>query len=113
MENEKKFTVEFLSEARQFLADLDVLTRDKVIYNLRKAQVTNNTKVFKKLRNDIWEFRTSYGGLQYRLLAFWDKRKPHQSLVIATHGFVKKTDEVPAKKIEKASQIKKQYFATE
>ena len=45
MENGKKFTVEFLSEARQFLADLDVLTRDKIIYNLRKAQVTNNTKV--------------------------------------------------------------------
>ncbi|MFD1003127.1 hypothetical protein ACFQ21_27625 [Ohtaekwangia kribbensis] len=31
-----------------------------------------NIKFFKKLKDDIWEFRTEYRGVQYRLLAFWD-----------------------------------------
>ncbi len=113
MENERKFTIEFLSEARQFLADLDLPTREKIIYNLRKAQSTNDVKVFKKLRNDIWEFRASYKGLQYRLLAFWDKRKSSNVLVIATHEFVKKTAEVPSKEIDKADKLKKRYFTKE
>jgi hypothetical protein len=30
----------------------------------------NDPKVFKKLDNDIWEFRTEFKKLQHRLLAF-------------------------------------------
>ena len=33
-----------------------------------------------------------------------------KTLVIATHGIVKKTDRVPDKEIDKANEIKKQYF---
>lgn len=45
--------------------------------------------LFKKLSDEIWEFRTLYQGLQYRLLAFWDKTDHSEIMVIATHGFVK------------------------
>ncbi|MFN3382871.1 MAG: hypothetical protein ACK41O_25655 [Runella zeae] len=32
---------------------------------------------------------------------------------MATHGFVKKTAEVPAKEIDKADKLKKRYFTKE
>jgi len=31
-------------------------------------------------------------------------------LVLATHGIIKKTDKIPEKEIEKAKQIRQQYF---
>ena len=49
-------------------------------------------------------------GKQYRLLAFWDKTKEVDTLVIASHGFIKKTDKTPAKEIERANKIMKEYF---
>lgn len=65
--------------------------------------------LFKKLENtDIWEFRTLYNGICYRLLPFWDTEK--ELLVIATHGFQKKTQKTPAKEIAKAEAIRRQYF---
>jgi phage-related protein len=65
---------------------------------------------FKKLKKDIWEFRTHYAGLQIRLLAFWDKTGGKETLVFATHGFVKKVDKVPANEIDRAVQIRERYF---
>ena len=72
---------------------------------------TIDPKLFKKLTGtDLWEFRTLYDGKQYRLLAFWDKTKEVDTLVIASHGFIKKTDKTPAKEIERANKIMKEYF---
>ena len=43
------------------------------MFNVGKARYNLDPKLFKKLvGTDIWEFRTLYNGLQYRLLAFWD-----------------------------------------
>ena len=33
-----------------------------------------------------------------------------QTLVVATHGFIKKADKVPANEIERAEKIRVQYF---
>jgi phage-related protein len=62
------------------------------------------------LQDDIWEFRTKYTALQIRLLAFWDKTDGKETLVVATHGFIKKTDKVPKSEIERAMKIRKRYF---
>jgi len=62
------------------------------------------------LQDEIWEFRTRYAGKQIRLFAFWDKTDNKQTLVMATHGFIKKVDKVPAKEIERAENIRKKYF---
>jgi hypothetical protein len=62
------------------------------------------------LQDEIWEFRTRYGGKQIRLLAFWDKTGNKETLVIATHGFIKRVDKVPAKEIERAERLRKKYF---
>ncbi|HEX9650050.1 MAG TPA: hypothetical protein VGA21_05785 [Cyclobacteriaceae bacterium] len=45
-----------------------------------------------------------------RLLAFWDKTDNKKTLVIATHGFIKKVDKVPANEIERAVRIRERYF---
>ena len=107
---DSKFEVLFLEDARQFLKNLDEKTRTKILYNIDKAKILNDPKLFKKLTNDIWEFRTKYNGLQYRLLAFWDKTEKVKTLVISTHGFVKKVDKVSASEIEKADKLRLLYF---
>ena len=70
----------------------------------------NDPILFKKLTTEIWELRTVYQNLQYRLFAFWDKRDKEDTLVICTHGIIKKTDKVPSKDIEKAEKVRKYYF---
>jgi hypothetical protein len=45
-----------------------------------------------------------------RLLAFWDKTDKKETLVIATHGFIKKVDKVPINEIERAVRLKNKYF---
>jgi phage-related protein len=99
-----------MEEANEFLAGLDTKTVKKIFYNIDLAEQTNDPKLFKKLQNDIWELRTKFGGLQIRLLAFWDKSNNKETLVIATHGFIKKVDKVPANEIERAERLRDNYF---
>jgi phage-related protein len=107
-----KFDVEFLPEAVEFLEGLDDKTREKIYYNIRKAQVVNDNELFKKLNEFIWEFRTSYNNNAYRLFSFWDKVDNKDSLVVATHGIVKKTMKTPTKEILKAEEIRRQYLSS-
>jgi len=99
-----------LEEANKFLASLDIKAARKVIYNIDLAEQSNDPRLFKKLQNDIWEFRTNFGGQQIRLLAFWDKEKESETLIFATHGFIKKVDKVPKNEIERAVNIRTKYF---
>lgn len=43
-------------------------------------------------------------------MAFWDKDNGRNTLVIATHGFIKKTQKTPIQEINKAEEIRKAYF---
>jgi phage-related protein len=104
------FETKFLEEANKFISGLDPKAIKKILYNIDLAEQTNNPKLFKKLKNDIWEFRTKHAGLQIRLLAFWDKSDNKETLVIATHGFVKKVDKVPSNEIDRAVRLRKKYF---
>jgi len=104
------FHTRFLEEADKFIATLDPKAARKIFYNIDLAEQTNDPKFFKKLQKDIWEFRVRFAGKQIRLLAFWDKLNEKQTLVFATHGFIKKVDKVPANEIERAIKIRKKYF---
>lgn len=106
----KYFETRFLEEADEFISGLDSKTIKKIFYNIDLAEQTNDPKLLKKLQNDIWEFRTKFGGLQIRLLAFWDKTDNKETLVIATHGFVKKVEKVPKSEIDRAIRIRNNYF---
>ena len=104
------FQTRFLEQAKEFIAGLDAKAARKLLYNIDLAGQTNDPRLFKKLRDEIWEFRVRYGNNQIRLLAFWDKTDTQNTLVFATHGFIKKVDKVPDNEIERAKNIRKKYF---
>lgn len=106
----EKFKVQFLEQAFDFLENLDEKAREKVYYNIRKAQVTNDKELFRKLTNEIWEFRTLFNKTHYRLFAFWDRTEKIDTVVISTHGLIKKTNKTPKGEIEKAERLRKIYF---
>ncbi len=106
----KNFDIVFLVEAFEFLNGLDKKHYQKILFNIRKAQRDRDPELFKKINDDIWEFRTLYQGFQYRLLAFWDKTDFQNTLVVSTHGFIKKRSRVPENEIQKANQLMIRYF---
>lgn len=108
---EARFKIVYSKEADDFLNKLTPKVRDKIIYNIAKSKFVIDPELFKKLDDtDIWEFRTLYNKTQYRLLAFWDKVGEVDTLVIATHGFIKKTQKTPPQEISKAKEIRRLYF---
>lgn len=106
----QRFKTIFLEGVDEFFEGLDPKVVGKILFNIDKAEQANDPRLFKKLTKEIWELRAKYGNLQYRLFAFWDKRDNRNTLVICTHGIVKKTDKVPSKEIEKAEAIMELYF---
>lgn len=108
--NEKPlFDIEVLEEAQIFIESVPPEARKKIYYNMGKSMYYIDKEIFKKLENtDIWEFRTLYNKIAYRLFAFWDDS--NNKLVVATHGIIKNTQKTPRKEIKKAENIKAQYF---
>ena len=106
----KFFETIFLKKTEIFFDTLDKKVVEKILYVIDLAEQTKDPKLFKKINTNIWEFRILSSGLQIRLLAFWDTSKEKQSLVIATHGFIKKTDKVPMREIKKAEKIRSIYL---
>ena len=98
----KLFNIIFLEDAFEFLSNLDNKHSEKILFNIRKAQIEQDPSLFKKLIDEIWEFRTLYHGIHYCLLAFWDKTNSDETLVVSAHGLIKKRSKVPENEILKA-----------
>ena len=105
-----KFEVILLGDVWDLLDSIDEKSKDKIFYNIDKSKYVNDPELFKKLNENIWEFRTKFLTKHIRLLAFWDKTEKSETLVIATHGFIKKTQKTPKSEIEKAERIREQYY---
>ncbi len=104
-----KFKIVYSSEVISFLNGLNDKAKAKIMYNINKCKYVIDKTFFKKLEgSDIWEFRTLYNGVQYRIFAFWDTEE--DTLVLTTHGIIKKTQKTPSKEIAKAERIRKEYF---
>ena len=103
------FVTRFLEEADDFVSKLDQKSANKVFYNIDLAEQTtrNYSKNLKGKYGssgvNIWETKIDF-------FSFWDKTEKTESLVLATHGFVKKTQKVPQKEIDKAERIRQEYF---
>ena len=108
--NKRKLKIAFLDMAREFLSSLPEKAQRKITYNLLKVEGGEIDKeLFKKLENsEIWELRTLFNGVCYRLFAFRDTER--EALVVATHGIMKKTQKTPKKEIKKAEAMRKEYF---
>jgi phage-related protein len=104
----RNFEVLLSVGAKAFIRSLDIKLQKKIVYNIQKSREVNDTKILKKLTNEIWEFRTRFDKQQIRLLAFWDPSL--NSLIICTHGFIKKTQKTPKSEIKKALEFRKKYL---
>ena len=111
-DKEMYIEVTYLQEAQEFIETMPPKARLKMLHNISMVQIgVKDTHIFKKLGDsDIWEFRSEYDGNAYRLLSFWDKTQ--KSLVVATHGFDKKTQKTPQNEIRHAEQIRNEYYKT-
>ncbi len=107
----KNFNVLLSHETKEFIKSLDIKVQKKVVYNIQKSREVNDPKLLKKLTEQIWEFRTRYNKVQVRLLAFWDINK--ESMIICSHGFIKKTNKIPMREIEKALKFRSKYLSEE
>ena len=105
-----KLRVVLMDEALTFVRSLPLKVQQKITYNFKKTELgVMDKELFKKLENsEIWEFRTLFNGNCYRLFSFWDTET--ETLVIATHGIIKKSQKTPPKEITKAEEIRKKYF---
>ena len=108
--SEYKLRVVLMDEALTFVRSLPLKVQQKITYNFKKTELgVMDKELFKKLENsEIWEFRTLFNGNCYRLFSFWDTKT--ETLIIATHGIVKKSQKTPPKEITKAEEIRKKYF---
>jgi len=109
---EKPIEVFLLIQAEEFLDGCEEPVRKKFFVSMRKTKSRIFGDWFQKMKssNDIFEFRVDNNGKFYRLFAFWDARGSTQTLIVCTHGLVKKTNKTPKSDIEKAEDIKVKYF---
>lgn len=97
-----------MPEAEDFLLKLEPKARYKILYNISKTQYIQNSELLKKIDDIIWEFRTLYNKTHYRLLAFWEQDT--NTFIVCTHAFIKKTKKTPIQEIQKAKQLREEYF---
>jgi len=66
------------------------------------------SRYFKKLvsTEEIWECRIQLGSNAYRIFCFFDGH----SVVILTHGMIKKAQKTPQKEIERAEAYRRDYL---
>ena len=108
----KPIEVILLAEADKFVEEIEVSARKKLFYAIRKTKMRVYGDWFEKLKNskDIFEFRVKDSNKFFRLFAFWDSTGDTETLIVCTHGLIKKTNKTPKQDIEKAEMIKGKYF---
>jgi phage-related protein len=113
MNLKKPIKVRFLEEAETYFLSQNEKIQQKFLVSFEKTEAGMKGNWFEKLKNSdgIYEFRQVDHQKFYRIFAFWDSEEK-DTLIVATHGFDKKTNKTPQKEIKKAEQIKKRYFET-
>ena len=102
------------AEAEDFILKLTEKTRNKFYVLFDKTESGYRGEWFEPLKetDGLWEFRLRFNKNFYRLLAFWDREGEFETLIVATHGFLKKTNKTPISEISKAESLKIKYFET-
>ncbi len=94
----------------EFLDSLPSKAAQKAVWVLSLAEDMDilPSSYLKKLvgSDDIWEFRFQYGSSAYRIFCFFAGK----SVVVLTHGLVKKTQKTPHKEIERAEAYKQDFL---
>ncbi|MBI5073570.1 MAG: type II toxin-antitoxin system RelE/ParE family toxin [Nitrospirae bacterium] len=103
-------TVDGKCPVQEFLDSLSSKTAQKVAWVLSLVEDLNvvPSTYFKKLvsTEEIWECRIQLGSNAYRIFCFFDGN----SVVVLTHGLIKKTQKTPQREIERAETYRKDYL---
>ena len=103
-------TAEGKCPTEEFLDSLPGKVVQKVTWVLDLIRKTEKvpTIYLKKLHgsDDIWECRIQFGPNIYRLFCFFDIG----TMIVLTHGIVKKAQKTPKKEIKIAETYKNDYF---
>jgi phage-related protein len=108
----KPIEIILLPEADNFVDKIEKSARKKLFYAIRKTKMMIYGDWFEKMKGskDIFEFRVKDSNKFFRLFAFWDRSGDNETLIVCTHGLIKKTNKTPKQDIEKAEMIKEKYF---
>lgn len=92
-----------------FINSLTDAEARKVFYviDMLKTQERINSKFVKYLRDEIYELRAEHCGNIFRVFFIFD----NGNVVMLFNGFQKKTQKTPQSEINKAIQLKKEYYA--
>lgn len=101
-----------MPEAEEYLSKVDRKIQYKILNQIQKTENGFKGDWFTKLRdtNGIYEFRERDSKYFYRIFAFWDSVNDNETLILASHGFNKKTNKTPKSEIKRAESIKEAYF---
>ncbi len=92
-----------------FYRSLEMGAQKKIDYvlDVLKMQDRVSEKFVKFIKDGLYEIRASYNGNIYRAFFIFDEG----NIVMLFNGFQKKTQKTPSKEIEKALELKKEYYA--
>ena len=109
---DKPIEILLLPDAERFVLTMEITTRKKLFYAIRKTKLRIFGDWFQKITGSdgIFEFRIIDNNKFYRLFAFWDKNDDRETLIVCTHGLVKKSNKTPNQEITRAEAIKEKYF---
>ena len=104
-------TIDGYCPVQKFIDSLSGKAAQKITWTLSLLEELDvlPSSYFKKLVNSdgIWEVRISLGSDIYRIFCFFTGK----SVVILTHGLVKKTQKTPPGEIERAESYKQEYLS--
>lgn len=77
------------------------------VLDVLKMQDRVSEKFVKYIKDGLYEIRASYNGNIYRAFFIFDEG----NIVMLFNGFQKKTQKTPSKEIDRALELKKEYYA--
>ena len=99
----KSYFEEFY-ENQDFKVQKKILWTFKIIRELKR--IPENYLKYIKNSTGLYEIRVQVGNNIFRIFCFFDQ----DDLVVIGHGFQKKSQKTPKKEIERAEQIKAEYY---
>ena len=92
-----------------FYRALEAEAQKKIDYvlDVLKMQDRVSEKFVKYIKDGLYEIRASYNGNIYRAFFIFDEG----NIVMLFNGFQKKTQKTPSKEIDRALELKKEYYA--
>jgi len=103
-------TVDGKCPVQDFLDSLPGKVVKKIVWVLKLLEDLDvvPSSYFKKLigTEEIWECRIQFGSNAYRLLCFFLNR----SVVVLSHGFVKKSQKTPVHEIKRAETYRRDFL---